>query len=86
MGQKTFSGPRQPLNLFHHRKNSGIFIHQDGTTPHTGLTSVVIINDYIQQGNWNCAFVTQPAQSPDLYLLDLGPFHGMKSELTDGIK
>lgn len=69
----------------YHRKTSGIIIQQDGATPHTGCASVDIINAYIQQGNWNCTLITQPAQSPDLNLLDLGLFHGMKSE-ADGIK
>ena len=73
------------MNLFRPRKNSSIFIHQDGATLHTGRASVDTINDYIQQGNWNCTLVTQPAQSPDLNLLDLGSFHGMKAEV-DGIK
>ncbi|CAM9669753.1 unnamed protein product, partial [Ectocarpus fasciculatus] len=61
------------------RKTSGIVIQQDGATPHTGCAVVEIINQYIQQHHWNCTLVTQPAQSPDLNMLDLGLFHGMKS-------
>jgi hypothetical protein len=66
-----------------HRKTSGIVIQQDGATPHIGYASVELINQNIQQHHWNCTLVTQPAQSPDLNMLDLGLFHGMKSKADD---
>ena len=44
-----------------------------------------VINQFIQQGGWNCTLVNPPAQSPDLKLLHLGLFHLMKSN-ADGIK
>jgi hypothetical protein len=68
----------------YHRKTLGIIILQDGATPHsTGRASVDIINEYIQRGYWNCTLVTQPAKSPDLNMLDLRLFHGMKSASDD---
>jgi hypothetical protein len=71
--------------LLPHLRYTGIIIQQDGATPHTGHDAVNRINQYIQQGNWHCILVNQPPQSPDLNLLDLGLFHGMKSA-ADAIK
>lgn len=68
-----------------HLKYTGLVVQQDGATPHTGHGVAHAINQFIQQGGWNCTLVNQPAQSPDLNLLDLGLFHGMKSN-ADGIK
>ncbi len=66
-------------------RTSGITVQQDGAKAHTGHDSVNVINQYIQQGGWNSILVNQPTQSPDLKMLDLGLFHGMKSK-ADGIK
>ena len=61
-----------------HLKTSGIVIQQDEATPHTGHGTVDTINAYIHQHGWNCTLVNEPPQSPDLNLLDLSLFHGMK--------
>jgi hypothetical protein len=53
-------------------RTSGIIIQQDGAKAHIGHDSVNVINQYIQQGGWNSILVNQPAQSPDLKMLDLG--------------
>lgn len=71
--------------LLPHLKDTGIRVQHDGAKPHTGLNAEARINACLGANNWNCTVFRQPAQSPDLNVLDLGLFHGMKSS-ADGIK
>ena len=49
-----------------------------------GGGAIAQINAYIRQDNWNLTLVTQPTQSPDLNMMDLGLFNGMKAK-ADGV-
>ena len=55
-----------------------IRIQQDGARPHTGGDVVNRIQQYGSTGEWKIIVETQPAQSPDLNILDLGFFHSLK--------
>lgn len=68
-----------------HLRYSGIEVQQDGAKAHTGNNAVGQIDAALQQGNWNCRMLQQPPQSPDLNVLDLGLFNGMKRS-ADKIK
>jgi hypothetical protein len=50
-------------------------IQQDGARPHTGQNNPQHIATLGSTGGWRFEMVTQPAQSPDLNILDLGFFH-----------
>ena len=69
----------------HHLRYSGIQLQQDGARPHIGGGAVTLINAALQDNNWNAWMVNQSPQSPDLNVLDLGLFHGMKKN-ADTIK
>ena len=84
-GAKEWRGVFAAWSKLPHLKCTGIVVQQDGATPHSGHGVAHVINQFIQQGGWNCTLVNQPAQSPDLKLLHLGLFHLMKSN-ADGIK
>ena len=60
-------------------------MQHDGARAHTGMNAMQLITEYIRQNNWNIKLITQPPQSPDLNVLDLGLFNGMKKK-ADSIK
>jgi hypothetical protein len=53
-------------------------IQQDGASPHTGLNNNNRIARFGSTGGWKFNVFNQPAQSPDLNILDLGLFHSLK--------
>ena len=53
-------------------------IQHDGARPHTGHNSEALIAAAGSVGGWNFVFKLQPAQSPDVNILDLGLFHSLK--------
>lgn len=58
--------------------DKSVIIQQDGARPHTGRDVVHRIEQYACTGGWSITMKTQPAQSPDLNILDLGFFHSLK--------
>lgn len=66
---------KQKFEPFGHRT---IHIQQDGARPHTGNGVVQQIEAYGSTDGWEIVVDTQPAQSPDLNILDLGFFHSLK--------
>ena len=63
-------------------KESGIIIQQDGVSSHTCVDSLNAIRTAGLADGWNITVVTQPAQSPDLNILDLGFFRSLKSRVN----
>ena len=55
-------------------------MQQDGASPHTGKNNPEIINSAGMGRGWMVELVTQPAQSPDLNVNDLGVFASLKVE------
>ena len=64
------------------RKHSGIIIQHDRASPHNGLGNTAALNVAGLAHGWHIRWRTQPAQSPDLNLLDLGFFHSLKSRVA----
>ena len=56
-----------------------IIVQQDGAPSHTGENNLQKINQYCIDNQIPIVFVTQPAQSPDLNINDLGLFHSLKT-------
>eukprot|EP01031_Cornospumella_fuschlensis_P026698 gene26697-32259_t len=59
-----------------------IKIQHDGARPHTGQDNPAEIARMGSTEGWRFNVVTQPAQSPDLNILDLGLFHSLKSRVA----
>jgi len=57
-----------------------IFQH-DGAKPHTGHNNTEALNTFGSTEGWTVTFVTQPSNSPDLNILDLGFFASLKSKV-----
>jgi len=66
----------------HWKQDIPLFIQQDGASPHTKGGNFELIAQAGHQGGWNISLVTQPAQSPDLNILDLSFFHALKSRAS----
>jgi len=64
----------------YHLNAMGIVVQHDGAAPHTGGGAPKAIKDAFAASGLNAKLVQQPAQSPDLNVLDLGLFNGMKSD------
>ncbi|CAN0403648.1 unnamed protein product, partial [Laminaria digitata] len=54
---------------------------QDGATPHTGKDNPEILNSAGMGRGWLVELKTQPSQSPDLNVNDLGFFASLKSRV-----
>jgi len=61
-------------------REPGVIIQHDGASCHNGGGNQVKIREEAVKDGWNIRIETQPAQSPDLNLLDLGFFHSLKSQ------
>jgi hypothetical protein len=66
-------------------KGEEVRVQQDGAPPHTGKGNMDVFltagwEPEVERG-WNIAVVTQPAQSPDLNINDLGFFRSLKSRV-----
>lgn len=57
---------------------SKVKIQQDGARSHTGKDSTNIIEAHANGHGWSFEIITQPAQSPEFNILDLGFFHSLK--------
>lgn len=62
--------------------SSGINVQHDGAKPHNGMGNLVVLTAAGLAHGWNIRFTTQPAQSPDLSILDLGFFSSLKSRVA----
>lgn len=60
------------------RRSSSILIQQDNASPHNNATTDTI-NATGRSGGWNIRMSNQPANSPDLNILDLGFFRAIQS-------
>ena len=56
-------------------------MQQDGATPHTGKDNPEILNSAGMGRGWLVELKTQPSQSPDLNVNDLGFFASLKSRV-----
>ncbi len=63
----------------HWRKHEKFFIQMDNARPHSQSTKVQEIHKALGSGGWNLEIRPQPAQSPDLNVLDLCLFNSMQS-------
>ena len=63
-------------------KGEDIVVQHDGATPHTGKGNEDKLKELGFKGQWKIKFVTQPAQSPDTNILDLGFFNSLKSRIA----
>ncbi|CAN0061435.1 unnamed protein product, partial [Laminaria digitata] len=58
-----------------------VVVQQDGASPYTGKGNPEILNSAGMGRGWMVELVTQPAQSPDLKVNDLGFFASLKSRV-----
>jgi hypothetical protein len=59
-----------------------LFIQHDGAKPHNGHGNAEYFDAQGSLDGWNIQFITQPAQSPDLNILDLGFFASLKARVS----
>jgi hypothetical protein len=64
----------------HWLRDVNVVVQHDGARPHTGNDNVEQMNLAGAQDGWNITVVTQPPNSPDLNILDLGLFHSLKTQ------
>ena len=62
-------------------RNQRLFIQHDGAKPHNGNENIAQIEAHANQDGWHIEIITQPAQSPDLNILDLGFFSSIKAQV-----
>ena len=62
-------------------KSEIVTVQQDGASPHTGKNNPRELNLAGKVEGWNIKLITQPAQSPDLNINDLGFFSSLKSRV-----
>jgi hypothetical protein len=58
--------------------DKSIFIQQDNARPHLSLHDKLFCDD-VKQDGFDIRLVCQPANSPDLNILDLGFFNSLQS-------
>jgi hypothetical protein len=71
----------------HWLKGKPIIIQQDGASPHVGKGNLEFFNVEGRKDGWKIQVITQPPQSPDLNVNDLGLFRSLKcrvENLKDG--
>jgi hypothetical protein len=61
------------------KKGELIRVQHDGATAHNGNGNQEYFDAEGQKYGWNIVVETQPAQSPDLNILDIGVFRGLQS-------
>jgi hypothetical protein len=59
-------------------KGKEVIIQQDGASPHVGRGNIEYFNQEGRKDGWKIQVVTQPPQSPDLNVNDLGFFRSLK--------
>ena len=62
-------------------RSKRVVVQQDGATPHTGKDNPEIRNSAGMGRGWLVELKTQPSQSPDLNVNDLGFFASLKSRV-----
>ena len=62
-------------------RSKRVVVQQDGATPHTGKDNPEILNSAGMGRGWLVELKTQPSQSPDLNVNDLGFFASLKSRV-----
>jgi hypothetical protein len=62
-------------------RDSRVIFQHDGAKPHTGLNNNAQLEAAGSIDGWTVKFVTQPPNSPDLNILDLGLFASLKSKV-----
>ncbi|CAN0047978.1 unnamed protein product, partial [Sphacelaria rigidula] len=62
-------------------RSKRVIVQRDGASPHTGKNNPEILNSAGMGRGWMVELVTQPAQSPDLNVNDLGFFASLKSRV-----
>ena len=60
-----------------------LVVQQDGARSHTGKGNVEALNKAGNDQNWSIKLITQPAQSPDLNINDLGFFRSLKTRVLE---
>ena len=63
------------------QRSKRVVAQQDGASPHTGEGNPEILNSAGMGRGWLVELVTQPSQSPDLNITDLGFFASLKSRV-----
>jgi len=63
-------------------KDVAITIQQGGAPPHTGSNNVAKLNTEGAKGGLIVLFVTQPAQSLDINVVELSFFNSLKSQIS----
>ena len=63
------------------QRSKRVVVQQDGASPHTGKGNPEILNSAGMGRGWLVELVTQPSQSPDLNITDLGFFASLKSRV-----
>ncbi|CAN0505402.1 unnamed protein product, partial [Laminaria digitata] len=63
------------------QRSKRVVVQQDGASPHTGKGNPEILNSAGMGRGWLVELVTQPAQSPDFNVNDLGFFASLKSRV-----
>lgn len=63
------------------QRSKRVVVQQDGASPHTGKNNPEILNSAGMGRGWLVELVTQPAQSPDLNINDLGFFASLKARV-----
>lgn len=59
-------------------KDYKVYIQHDGARPHDCKGNDVHFKEEGKKDGWNIIVITQPAQSPDTNILDLGFFNALK--------
>lgn len=84
--QNLFTMQGGVLDKIKHRmpwlRGRRVKIQHDGARPHTGKDAEALIAAAGSVGGWEFVFKRQPAQSPDLNILDLGFFHALKNHAS----
>ncbi|CAM9592210.1 unnamed protein product, partial [Sphacelaria rigidula] len=62
-------------------RSKRVIVQQDRASPHTGKNNPEILNSAGMGRGWIVELVTQPAQSPDMNVNDLGFFTSLKSRV-----
>jgi len=73
--------PRNDTKM-HWLKCEDMVIQHDGARPHTGKGNEEMLKKAGVQDGWKIRFVSQPAQSPDTNIMDLGFFNSLKKKVA----
>ena len=63
-------------------KGEDVTVQHDGATPHTGKGNEENLKQAGIKDGWKIKFISQPSQSPDVNILDLGFFNSLKKRIA----